>query len=186
MQLEEAQMEEVAMTLFGFAGHVVHLVEKIILSLTLGDAPSRRTSMTPFLVVDTPSTYNVILGHPFLSTFMDVGSLYHHKVKFSVGHLVGEVQGGQKETRVKMVREDQKRACVGGRMVNSSTTLGVHVLEESASRRSTLEKGELMEIADYSSSAVASELGHEMKNELITCLKRNSGIFGSLPRMSMI
>lgn len=93
MQLEAAQIEKVATTLFGFAEHVVHPVKQIILLLTLGDTPSRRTSMALFSVVDAPLTYNVTLGRPFLSTFMDVASPYHQKVKFPIGCLVGKVQG---------------------------------------------------------------------------------------------
>lgn len=77
MQLGEGQVEEVAMTIFSFAGHVVNPVKQITLPLTLGDAPNKRTNMTPFLVVDALSTYNVILGHPFLSAFMAMASPYH-------------------------------------------------------------------------------------------------------------
>lgn len=62
IQLEDAQLEDVAMPLFGFARHAVHPVEHISLPLALGKRPSQRTSMTPFLIMDTPSTYNVILG----------------------------------------------------------------------------------------------------------------------------
>lgn len=61
MRLEEAQMQALATMLFGFAGHIVHPFGQITLPLTLGDELRRRTSMTPFLAVDTPSAYNVIL-----------------------------------------------------------------------------------------------------------------------------
>lgn len=81
------------MTLFGFAGHVIHPFGQITLPLTLRDELSRRTNMTPFLVVDAPSTYNIILGQPFLSTFMVTTSPYHQKMKFPMGYLVGKVRG---------------------------------------------------------------------------------------------
>lgn len=150
MQLEEAHIEEAATTLFGFARHSVHPVGQIILPLTMGDAPSRRTIIAPFLMVDALSTYNVILGCPFLSTFMAVASPYHQKIKFSVKHLVGEIWGDQKTARgcyVEMGREDQKRAWVEGSLVKELVALGVHVLEKSAPR-STLEEGELVEMSD--------------------------------------
>lgn len=61
MQLEEAQVQVMATMLFGFAGHTIHPIGQITLPLMLGDEPRRRTSMTPFLVVDAPFAY-VILG----------------------------------------------------------------------------------------------------------------------------
>lgn len=167
MQLEETQVE-VARALFGFAGHTVHLVGQIILSLTLGDVSSRRISMTPFLMVDVPSTYNVILGCPFLLVFMVVASSYHQKIKFPIRRLVGEVWRDQKTTQefyVDIVREDQKRARVEGIVVNASAAVGVHILEESTSRRSILEEGELVEIATRKATRIASEQAHSMPQE---------------------
>lgn len=73
--------------------------------------------MAPFLVVDAPFAYNVILGRSFLSAFMAIASLYHQKIKFSIERLVGEVRGDQKAARgcyIEIVRGDQKRACIEG------------------------------------------------------------------------
>lgn len=62
MQLEEAKLEEVMTSLFGFVGHVVQWVRQITLPLMLGDGLIRRIIMVLFLVVDVPSAYNIILG----------------------------------------------------------------------------------------------------------------------------
>lgn len=51
--------------------------------------------MTLFTMVDVPSIYNVILGQPILATFIVVASLYHQKLKFSMGPQVGVVRGSQ-------------------------------------------------------------------------------------------
>ena len=40
--------------------------------------------MTEFVVVDTPSAYNVILGRTFLSGIRGVFSIYHNVLNFSV------------------------------------------------------------------------------------------------------
>lgn len=77
IRLEDAQLEDVMMPLFGFTGHVVHPVGHVSLPLTLGKWLSQRTDMTPFLIVDAPYAYNVILGRPFLSAFMMVAFPYH-------------------------------------------------------------------------------------------------------------
>lgn len=109
MQLEEVHVEVVVTALFKFAGHAVHPMGQITLPLTLGDEPSHRTSMAMFLVVDAPSVYNIIMGLPFLSTFMAVESTYHQKLKFPIGRMAGEVRGDQKAVRgcyIEMVKED--------------------------------------------------------------------------------
>ena len=55
--------------------------------------------MTEFIVVNTPSAYNAILGRPFLSGIKGVLSIYHNVLKFPVGTRVGEVRGDQQATR---------------------------------------------------------------------------------------
>ena len=51
--------------------------------------------MTEFIVVDTPSAYNAIMGRPFLSGIRGVMSIYHNVLKFPIGTKVGEVWGDQ-------------------------------------------------------------------------------------------
>lgn len=75
-------------------------------------------------MVGAPSAYNVILGRSFFSTFMVVVSSYHQKIKFSIGHLVGRVQGDQKiaqDCYVKMIKYDQNRARTKGKVVDASS-----------------------------------------------------------------
>src|SRR5579862_6652483 len=55
--------------------------------------------MSEFIVVDTPSAYNAILGRPFLSGIRGVLSIYHNILKFPVGTEVGEVRGDQQAAR---------------------------------------------------------------------------------------
>ncbi|XP_075515862.1 uncharacterized protein LOC142550671 [Primulina tabacum] len=64
MDLHEYQLEAVETVLFGFAGHVVYPEGEITLPLTLGTGDLRKTVMTIFIVVDAPSSYNIILGRP--------------------------------------------------------------------------------------------------------------------------
>lgn len=62
-------------------------------------------------------------------------------------------------------------------MVKTSTVYEVHVLEEAAPTKSTLEEGELVEIAKEKTTRVASELDLKMKNDLIANLRKNTDIF---------
>ena len=49
--------------------------------------------MIEFIVVDTPSTYNAILGRPFLFGIREILSIYHNVLKFSVGTRVRSQRG---------------------------------------------------------------------------------------------
>ena len=48
-----------------------------------------------FLIVKTPSAYNVILGRPGLNMLRIIVSTYYLKVKFSISYGIGEVRGDQ-------------------------------------------------------------------------------------------
>ncbi|KAL0462839.1 UNVERIFIED_CONTAM: hypothetical protein Slati_0171500 [Sesamum latifolium] len=82
MQLGDIPLEKVNTSLYGFAREVVHPQGMISLPLTLEIGPTRRTCMLKFLVVDVPSTYNVILERPTLNAFQAIIFMYHMKIKF--------------------------------------------------------------------------------------------------------
>ncbi|XP_073057009.1 uncharacterized protein [Primulina eburnea] len=112
MDLQGYHLEAVETVLFGFAGHVVYPEGEIVLSLTLGSQDLKRTVMTSFTVVDSQSSYNIIMGRPTMNELRAVASTYHQKIKFSVGARVGEVRGDQPSFRkcyVEAVRADQSK-----------------------------------------------------------------------------
>ncbi|KAK0584600.1 hypothetical protein LWI29_015951 [Acer saccharum] len=51
--------------LYGFTGDSVMPIGTHILPVIIGEAPLQQNIMTEFIVVDTPSAYNAILGMPF-------------------------------------------------------------------------------------------------------------------------
>ncbi|KAL0311564.1 UNVERIFIED_CONTAM: hypothetical protein Sangu_2451100 [Sesamum angustifolium] len=63
------QIELVDTSLCGFVGEVVQSLGQISLPLSSGTESIRRTRMVSFLVVDMPSTYNLISGQSTLNTF---------------------------------------------------------------------------------------------------------------------
>ncbi|XP_075492418.1 uncharacterized protein LOC142530465 [Primulina tabacum] len=96
MDLQGFHLEAVETALFGFVGHV----------------DLKKTVMTSFTVVDSPSSYNIILGRPAMNELKAVASTYHQKIKFPVRARVGEVQGDQPSFRkcyVEAVRADQSK-----------------------------------------------------------------------------
>ncbi|XP_073282148.1 uncharacterized protein, partial [Primulina huaijiensis] len=99
MDLQGYHLEAVETALFDFAGYVVYPEGEIVLPLTLGSQDLKKTVMTTFTVVDSPSSYNIILGRPAMNELKAVESTYHQKIKFLVGSKVGEVRGDQPSSR---------------------------------------------------------------------------------------
>ncbi|XP_075485250.1 uncharacterized protein LOC142524969 [Primulina tabacum] len=79
MDLQSYHLEAVETALFGFVGHMVYPEGEIMLPLTLGSQDLKRTVMTSFTVVDSPSSYNIILGRPAMNELRAVASTYHQR-----------------------------------------------------------------------------------------------------------
>ena len=73
------------------------IVPRGIVTLTIiaGTYPAQVTKEIDFLIVNCPSTYNIILGRPALNRLRVIMLTYYLKVKFPMAHGVGEIRGGQ-------------------------------------------------------------------------------------------
>ncbi|KAI3461122.1 hypothetical protein Pfo_017785 [Paulownia fortunei] len=107
-------LQPVDIALFGFGGGVVDPMGQVVLPISLGTEPMRKTRIVKFLVVDSFYAYNIILERPSLNTFQAVVSTFHMKLKFPVDKGIGEVEGDQCSARrcyVEAVRKtEQKKA----------------------------------------------------------------------------
>ena len=65
------------------------------LTITVGTYLKQLTRQLDFLVVDCPSSYNVINGRPMLNWWKSATSTYCLKVKFPTENGVDEVKGDQ-------------------------------------------------------------------------------------------
>ncbi|KAK2646474.1 hypothetical protein Ddye_021669 [Dipteronia dyeriana] len=77
----------------------MHLELIKIISIVEEDTSLQQNIMINFMVEDTPSTYNVILGRLFLLVRKGVLSIYHNVQKFPVRDKVGEVHRDQQAAR---------------------------------------------------------------------------------------
>ena len=68
MGIGREKLEPVNTCLCGFSGERVLPLGSIQLVLTLGDPPCQATTTVRFLIVDTLSAYNMLLGRPSLNT----------------------------------------------------------------------------------------------------------------------
>ena len=67
----------------------------IILMVIAGSYPLQVTNRHNFLVVDSPSSYNVIIGRPTLNLWKVATSTYWLKVKFLIERGIREIRGDQ-------------------------------------------------------------------------------------------
>ena len=99
MGIGREKLEPVNACLRGFLGERVLPLGSVQLVLTLGDPPCQATTMVRFLIVDAPSTYNMLLGRPSLDAIRVVPSAYHMVIKFPTANGVGMVRGNQRIAR---------------------------------------------------------------------------------------
>ena len=79
--------------LFSFSGDKVYPRGRVTLTVTAGSHPLQVTNKHNFLVVDSPSSYNVIIGQPTFNRWKAATSIYCLKVKFPTEQGVGEIRG---------------------------------------------------------------------------------------------
>ena len=63
----------------------------VTLTVIVGTYPTQVNKEIDFLIVDCPSTYNIILGRPALNRLRVMTSTHHLKVKFPTAHGIGEI-----------------------------------------------------------------------------------------------
>ncbi|XP_072071786.1 uncharacterized protein [Arachis hypogaea] len=86
--------------LVGFSGERVPILGSVWLQTTLGEQPLFKTQDIQYLVVDCFSSYNLILGRPFLNKFAAIVSTVHLCVKFPVqDNLVATIHSDLHEAR---------------------------------------------------------------------------------------
>ena len=93
------KLEPVSTHMRGFSGEKVLPLGSIQLVLTLGDPPCQATTTARFLIVDAPSSYNMLLGKPSLNAIKAIPSAYHMMIKFPTVSGVGMVRGDQRVAR---------------------------------------------------------------------------------------
>jgi len=100
LQLPPDHLRPYGGCLYGFAGDQVEVRGYIELRTTFTDGAVSRTEKIRYLVVNAPSTYNVLLGRPTLNRIGVVPSTRHMKVKLpSMEGVVITIRSDQKEAK---------------------------------------------------------------------------------------
>ena len=95
LKLDEKRLRPFGSSLVSFSGDRVYPKGIITLTVTVGTHLRQLTRQLDFLVIDCPSSYNVIIGRPTLNRWKAATSTYCLKVKFPTDSGVGEVKGDQ-------------------------------------------------------------------------------------------
>ena len=95
MKSDPKRLKPFKSPLFSFIGDHVYPKGIISLQITARTHLAQITREVDFLIVDFPSSYNVILGRPTLNRLKVVTSTYCLKIKFPTPHEIGEICGDQ-------------------------------------------------------------------------------------------
>ena len=136
------------------------------LTVTVGMYPKQLTRQLDFLVVDCPSSYNVIIGRPTLNKWKSAISTYCLKVKFPTENSVGEVRGDQ------VLARECYQAVLATRENHTWT-----IKEKEEDTIEALEEIELMEGKTTKTTRIGITLSPEMKSMLVQFLKENLNVF---------
>ena len=95
LKLDPKRLRPFESPLVSFSGDRVYPKGIVTLTITMETHPRQLTYQLDFLVVDCPSSYNVIIRRPILNRWKVATSTYCLKVKFLTDNRVGEVKGDQ-------------------------------------------------------------------------------------------
>ncbi|CAL9024431.1 unnamed protein product, partial [Prunus brigantina] len=95
LQVPSHLLDRSVTPLVSFSGEVVQPIGSIHLPISIGAAPQRRTITTPFLIIDCPTAYNVILGGSAMAQMKVFISTHMLLLKFPLPYGTGTVRGDQ-------------------------------------------------------------------------------------------
>ena len=151
--------------LVSFSGDRVYPRGIVMLTVTVGTQPRQLTRQLDFLVVDCPSSYNVIIGRPTLNRWKAATSTYCLKVKFLTDNGVGEV------------RRDQILARECYQAVLATRENYTWIIGEEENKVEVLETVALVKDGTAKKTRIGTTLSPEMRTRLIEFLKENLDVF---------
>ena len=123
------------------------------------------TRQLDFLVVDCPSSYNVIIGRPILNRWKAATSTYCLKVKFPIDNGVSEVKGNQ------ILARECYQAVLAMRENHT------WMIAEEENKVEALETVALVENGTTKMTRIRTTLSPKMRTRLIEFLKENLDVF---------
>lgn len=122
MGLDQAELVESITPLIGFSVYAVWPLGRVTLNVWARSV----VLPTDFLVVDVPSSYNVIIGRTWLHRMKAISSTYHQMVKYSGADGIERIRGNQRAAQqclVYIVKKTPKAHLVKSVEVQDHPTL---------------------------------------------------------------
>ncbi|XP_030924641.1 uncharacterized protein LOC115951611 [Quercus lobata] len=138
----------------------------VTLTVTAGSYPLQVTNQHNFLVVNSPSSYNVIIGRPTLNRWKATTSTYCLKVKFPTKQGVEEIKGDQ------VLAQECYQAVLASKKNHTWT-----IEEKTPEIIEKLETIELVEGSLGKTTQIGTTLSLEAKEGIINFLKDNLDVF---------
>ena len=173
MGIGREKLESINTCLRGFLGERVLSLGSVQLVLTLGDPPCQATTTVRFLIVDTPSAYNMLLGRPSLNAIRVVPFAYHMVIKLPTANGLGMVRGNQRIAR-ECYSASMKQSTVDGIYMDE-----LDMRDEVTTRPAPLEELEPVQLVDQPEHLVyiGSKLAENIRSPLIHFLEQNMEVF---------
>ena len=165
LKLDPKRLHPFESPLVSFSGDRVYPRGIVTLTVTMGTQPKQLTRQLDFLVVNCPSSYNVIIGRPTLNRWKAATSTYCLKVKFPTDNGVGEV------------RRDQILAKECYHAVLATNENHTWIIGEEENKVETVETVALVEDGTTKTTRIRTTLSPEMRTRLIEFLKENLDVF---------
>ena len=137
-----------------------------MLTITAGSHPFQVTNRHNFLVVDSPSSYNVIIGRPTLNRWKVATSMYCLKVKFPTEQGIGEIKGDQ------VLARECNQAILASKENHMWT-----IEEKTPEIIENLETIELVEGSPEKMTQIGTNLSLETREGIFNFLKDNLDVF---------
>ncbi|XP_020417977.1 uncharacterized protein LOC109948691 [Prunus persica] len=174
-----------------FSGDVVQPIGSIHLPKSIGAAPQRMTITTPFLIVDCPTAYNVILGRPALAQMRAFISTHMLLLKFPTPNGPGTVRGDQLGARscyasaVKSTNRQHRSEALAVTMAPAPPQAGTDPPEDPREESITqqaepVEDLELVTLHDDIPDRqvrIGTSISPELRSDLVAFLRLNSEVF---------
>ena len=166
MKLDPKRLRPFESPIVSFSGDRVYPKGIVTLTVTMGTHPRQLTCQLDFLVVDCPSSYNVIIGRPTLNKWKAATSTYCLKVKFPTDNGVGEVKGDQ----------ILARECYQVVLVAKENHTWM-IEEKGENKMEALETVALTKDETIKTTRIGTMLSPKMRTRLIKFLKENLDVF---------
>ncbi|XP_023880001.1 uncharacterized protein LOC111992366 [Quercus suber] len=166
LKLDPKRLHPFDSPLVSFSGDRVYPKGIVTLTVIVGTYPKHLTSHLDFLVVDCPSSYNVIIGRPALNKWKSSTSTYCLKIKFPTENGVGEVRGDQ------ILARECYQAVIAAKENHTWT-----IEEKEKEKVEALETVELSNEESNKTTRIGMTLSPEMRTKLVQFLKENLNVF---------